>query len=113
MARNDALEGQKRYLSDRQEAYKILLGPDAAEAARATALEIFFADMEFYSYRNQGIPISKGEAGLDRVEGRREMVMRIEDHLTMDFETLWRVYGEGMSREAAWQTRRQERLNKR
>jgi len=104
--RQTARERKRAMLRRMQDAYRAVFGRQGDGSPRDEAIEMVLRDLGFFARRDERVRLAEGERRLDRIEGRREMLWRIEDHLLEDFETLFIRYdgidGKPVGKEEAW-----------
>lgn len=89
MTKAEAEAKAKAFLSDRQKAYRKVFGSkrDRAVLAVKNDLSIFCQ-----KYNSCFDPDPRIHA---MYEGRREVILRVDQHLELDFESLWKLYQGG------------------
>ncbi len=87
MAKQNPVEASKTYLKSRQTAYQQTF------LAESSAVKAVLKDLEKFCRANE--TTFNADPRLHALlEGRREVYLRIKNHLEMSFDSLWRKLGE-------------------
>lgn len=86
MSLREAVENAKRFLSGRKGAYCRALAPENVDARTV------LADLADFCRAHASTAHTDPHVSA-RLDGRREVWLRIQQHLNLDSEQLWRLFG--------------------